>query len=158
MHSYFEIGFMSSRFVETIARTHIWKCTFHLHGVPYAWKDCKWRIDVSCGYSCGCQSDDDCLESCTFPLTCHYGSTFYLKTCNGLASVDYVVIVALSFQGVSGGQGPSKEQQEEMARKQEEMKNSILVQILDQPARARRTNSVIIVFFSKMKILGKQVN
>lgn len=41
------------------------------------------------------------------------------------------------YPGVSGGQGPSKEQQEEMARKQEEMKNSILVQILDQPARAR---------------------
>lgn len=35
------------------------------------------------------------------------------------------------------GQGQNREQQEEMMRKQEEMKNSILVQVLDQPARAR---------------------
>lgn len=41
------------------------------------------------------------------------------------------------YPGAPGGQGPSKEQQEEMARKQEEMKNSILVQVLDQHARAR---------------------
>jgi programmed cell death protein 5 len=36
-----------------------------------------------------------------------------------------------------GGQGPSKEQQEEMRKQQEDMKNNILVQVLDQPARAR---------------------
>jgi len=35
------------------------------------------------------------------------------------------------------GQGPSKEQQEEMRKQQEDMKNSILVQVLDQQARAR---------------------
>jgi len=35
------------------------------------------------------------------------------------------------------GQGPNKEQQEEMKKKQEDMKNNILVQVLDQQARAR---------------------
>lgn len=43
----------------------------------------------------------------------------------------------LQNQYSSGGQGPSKEQQEEMRKKQEDMKNSILVQVLDQPARSR---------------------
>lgn len=41
------------------------------------------------------------------------------------------------YPGGQGGQGPSPEQKEEMLRRQEEMKNSILVQVLDQPARAR---------------------
>lgn len=39
--------------------------------------------------------------------------------------------------GGGQGQGPSQEQQEEMRRKQEEMKNNILVQVLDQEARSR---------------------
>jgi programmed cell death protein 5 len=43
----------------------------------------------------------------------------------------------LQNQYSSGGQAPSKEQQEEMRRKQEDMKNSILVQVLDQQARSR---------------------
>jgi len=43
----------------------------------------------------------------------------------------------LQNQYPSGGQGQSKEQQEEMRRKQDDMKNSILVQVLDQPARSR---------------------
>jgi programmed cell death protein 5 len=34
-------------------------------------------------------------------------------------------------------QGPNKEQQEELMKQQNEMKNSILVQVLDQQARAR---------------------
>ena len=36
-----------------------------------------------------------------------------------------------------GSQAPNQEQQEEMRRKQEEMKNSILAQVLDQQARSR---------------------
>jgi programmed cell death protein 5 len=54
-----------------------------------------------------------------------------------LEAIRYRRMEQLQHQYPSGGQVPSKEQQEEMRRKQEDMKNSILVQVLDQPARSR---------------------
>jgi len=43
----------------------------------------------------------------------------------------------LQAAGGGGQGGPNKEQQEEMRKQQEDMKNSILTQVLDQQARAR---------------------
>jgi len=46
-------------------------------------------------------------------------------------------LAQLQASGGGMGQGPNKEQQEEMRKQQEDMKNNILVQVLDQQARAR---------------------
>lgn len=54
--------------------------------------------------------------------------------------------------GGKGGGGPNKEQQEEMRRQQEDMKNSILSQVLDQQARAR-LNTIAIAKPEKAKMV-----
>jgi len=58
----------------------------------------------------------------------------------------------LQGQYPGGGQGPSKEQQEEMRRKQEDMKNNILVQVLDQQARSR-LNTIALTKPEKAKMV-----
>lgn len=62
----------------------------------------------------------------------------------------------LQNQYSSGGQGPSKEQQEEMRKKQEDMKNSILVQVLDQPARSR-LNTIALTKPEKAAMIEKML-
>jgi len=54
--------------------------------------------------------------------------------------------------GGGRGGGPNKEQQEEMKRQQEDMKNSILSQVLDQQARAR-LNTIAVAKPEKAKMV-----
>jgi len=56
------------------------------------------------------------------------------------------------YGGSGGGGGPSAEQQEQMKQKQEDMKNSILSQVLDQQARAR-LNTIALAKPEKAKMV-----